>query len=238
MLTYPKNQALGILIARLEAVGYWKRHAIKEISRVVRYPAARRRRFREAEKKSANQHIAWLRDDENRETYARIGKILTDEEMHELVHQLAGRANPTALDALEIAQLICEKRESAKPPATQIPIGTKRELLLNVNLVTPEAARTVKTATKTSKKKRGPGAPPKEEVRKRRAIVHRIIKNPSDLMDLKKRQTLFAALEIAKRVIPGDRHQSHDWLSLLDDPLRRKELQDVLETLRKDCSRI
>jgi hypothetical protein len=72
---------------------------------------------------------------------------------------------------------------------------------------------------------------------KRRGILRRVMKDPEDLSDPKKVRSLFAALEKDFVPIPGNIHDSTDWLQLLDDPMRENERHDALSNLRKDFER-
>jgi hypothetical protein len=91
---------------------------------------------------------------------------------------------------------------------------------------------------KVERKNRDRGRPQEEHVEKRRKILQRIMKrDPKALSDPKKLLSLFAALEKAQIAIPGNSNRSTKWLELFDDPMRKKELDAVLRTLRMDFER-
>lgn len=86
--------------------------------------------------------------------------------------------------------------------------------------------------------KRGkPGRPKDENAKKRREKLREIMTNSQELCNQQRLGTLFGALDLAHIHIPGDSKGLKEWLPLLRDPMRNKELDRVLGVLKADFKR-
>lgn len=63
------------------------------------------------------------------------------------------------------------------------------------------------------------------------------MKDPLELKDPQKLRNLFGALTHDHIPIPGNVNFSHTWVNLLDDPMRKEELNAALRDLRMDFER-